>query len=181
MNVFSYFRNRSLDRALEQYLAEKQASKLPNFQRINSVLTILDESDKSIVKTIESSVKGLFSTSRCGFLILCNQMSDNILQSDMFNEITPKDFGFMSVLKPEKHEYIRKLASSNMIINMAAKNSDVSDYICTLPKSDFRVCFNQSKHLEIYDLVIENPRATDPVSNIHVLYNYLKALTGTPT
>ncbi len=142
-------------------------------------MIILDEQDKSIVKNIENSVKGLFGASRCGFIILCNQMSDNVLQSDLYTEITPKDFGFMSVLKPEKHEFLRKLPSSNMIINMASKDSDVSDYLCTLPKTDFRVCFNQSKHLEIYNLVIENPRATDPVSNIHVLHNYLKALTGT--
>lgn len=144
-------------------------------------MIILDEQDKSIVKNIENSVKGLFGASRCGFVILCNQMSDNVLQSDLYTEVTPKDFGFMSVLKPEKHEFLRKLPSSNMIINMASKDSDVSDYLCTLPKTDFRVCFNQSKHLEIYNLVIENPRATDPVSNVHVLHNYLKALVGPQT
>ena len=179
MNLINQLRNRSLNRAFEQYLTEKQTVKLPNLQRVHSVLIILDEQDKSIVKNIENSVKGLFGASRCGFIILCNQMSDNVLQSDLYTEITPKDFGFMSVLKPEKHEFLRKLPSSNMIINMASKDSDVSDYLCTLPKTDFRVCFNQSKHLEIYNLVIENPRATDPVSNIHVLHNYLKALTGT--
>lgn len=151
---------------------------MPNLQRINSILIILDENDKSIVKNIESSAKSLFGTNRCGFVILCNQMSDTILQSDLFNEITPKDFGFMSVLKPDKHEYIKKLPFSNMIINMAGKNADISDYLCTLPKSDFRICFHQSKHQQIYDLIIENPRATDPVSNIHVLHNYLKALAG---
>ncbi len=151
---------------------------MPNPQRIASVLIILDESDRSIVRSIESSVKALFGTTRCGFLILCNQMSDNVLQSDLYNEITPKDFGFMSVLKPDKHEYIRKLPSCNMIVNMAVKNGDISDYICTLPKSDFRVCFHQSEHLKIYDLVIENVRAADPVSNIHVLHNYLQALSG---
>ena len=122
MNVLSKLRNRSLNRALDQFLAEKQASKMPNIQRINSLLIILDESDKSIVKSIENSAKGLFNTNRCGFVILCNEMSDNILQSDLYNEITPKDFGFMSVLKPEKHEYLRKLPSSNMIANMAAKH-----------------------------------------------------------
>jgi hypothetical protein len=47
-----------------------------------------------------------------------------------------------------------------------------------LPKSDFRISFQQSKNVAIYDLVIENPRNTDPVSNIHVLHNYLKALAG---
>lgn len=179
MNLFNQLRNRSLNRALDQYLTERQAVKLPNLQRIHSVLIILDEQDKSIVKSIENSVKGLFETNRCGFIILCNQMSDNILQSDLYNEITPKDFGFMNVLKPEKHEYLRKLPSSNMIVNMATKDPDISDYLCTLPKSDFRVCFSRSNHLKIYNLVIENPRATDPVSNIHVLHNYLKALVGT--
>ncbi len=178
MNFSSYLRNRALNRALEQFLAEKPAAKMPNLQRINSILIILDESDKSIVKNIESSAKSLFGINRCGFLILCNQMSDTILQSDLYTEITPKDFGFMSVLKPDKHEFIKKLPFSAMLINMAGKNGEISDYLCTLPKSDFRICFHQSKNQQIYDLIIENPRATDPVSNIHVLHNYLKALAG---
>lgn len=178
MNFFSYIRNRALNRALDQFLSEKRTVKLPNTQKIGSILVILDESDKKIIKNIESSTKSLFGTSRCGFLILCSQMSDNILQSDLYNEITPKDFGFMNVLKPEKHEYIRKLPFSNMIVNMATKHPDISDYICTLPKSDFRVCFQQGEHIKIYDLVIENSKEADPVSNIHVLRNYLEALYG---
>ena len=178
MKISSYLRNRALKRAFEQFLAEKTVAKLPNLQRINSVLIILDENDKSIYKNIESSVKSLFGANRCGFIILCNQMSDTILQSDLYNEITPKDFGFMSVLKPDKHEYLKKLPYSSMIINMAGKSAEISDYLCTLPKSDFRISFQQSKYQQIYDLMIENPRASDPVSNIHVLHNYLKALAG---
>ena len=181
MNFSSYLRNRALKRALEQFLAEKPATKLPNLQRINSILIILDEGDKSIVKNIESSVKSLFGANRCGFVILCNQMSDTILQSDLYTEITPKDFGFMSVLKPDKHEFLKKLPFSAILINMAGKNAEISDYLCTLPKADFRICFHQSKNQGIYDLIIENPRATDPVSNIHVLHNYLKALMGAQT
>jgi hypothetical protein len=179
MNFLSKIRNRALRRALDQFAEEKDFAKLPNTQRINSILIILDEGDKSIVKNIESSAKGLFGAGRCGFIILCNQMSDTILQSDLYTEITPKDFGFMSVLKPEKHEYIKKWPFSNMIINMAGKDTDISDYICTLPKADFRISFMHSEYQKIYDLLIENPRATDPVSNIHVLHNYLKALSGT--
>ena len=178
MKISSYLRNRALKHAFEQFLAEKTVAKMPNLQRINSILVILDENDKSIHKSIESSVKALFGASRCGFIILCNQMSDTILQSDLYNEITPKDFGFMSVLKPDKHEYLKKLPYSAMIINMAGKSAEISDYLCTLPKSDFRISFQQSKNVAIYDLVIENPRNTDPVSNIHVLHNYLKALAG---
>ncbi len=149
MKISSYLRNRALQRAFEQFLAEKTTAKMPNLQRINSVLIILDENDKSIHKNIESSVKALFGVGRCGFIILCNQMSDTILQSDLYNEITPKDFGFMSVLKPEKHEDLRKLPYSAMIINMAGKTNEISDYLCTLPKSDFRISFKQSKNVEI--------------------------------
>ena len=179
MNISSYLRNRALKRALEQFLAEKTAPKMPNLQRVTSVLIILDEHDKIIHKNIESSVKALFGAGRCGFIILCNQMSDTILQSDLYSEITPKDFGFMSVLKPDKHEFLRKLPYSTMIVNMAGKNAEISDYLCTLPKSDFRISFHQSKNVGLYDLIIENPRGIDPVSNIHVLHNYLKALSGT--
>ena len=178
MKLFTYLRNRSLKRAFEQYMDEKVVVKMPNVQHINSMVIILDEGDKSIVKNIESSAKGLFGAGRCGFIILCNQMSETILQSDLYTEVTPNDFGFMSVLKPEKHEFLKKLPFSNMIINMAGKNADISDYICTLPKADFRVSFHHSDHQEIYDLLIENSRAADPVSNVHVLFNYLKALVG---
>ena len=178
MKIFTYLRNRSLRHAFEQFMAEKAVVKFPNIQRINSIVIILDEGDKNIVKSIESSVKGLFGTGRCGFIILCNQMSETILQSDLYTEITPKDFGFMSVLKPEKHEFLKKLPFSNMIINMTSNNADISDYICTLPKADFRVSFHRSNHQEIYDLLIENSRAADPVSNVHVLHNYLQALVG---
>ena len=120
MKILTYLRNRSFRRAFEQYLAEKVAVKLPNIQKVNSMLVILDEGDKGIVKSIESSAKGLFSTSRCGFIILCNQMSDTILQSDLYTEITPKDFGFMSVLKPEKHEYLKKLPFCNIITKITS-------------------------------------------------------------
>ncbi len=167
-----------MNRAIEQFIAEKPAPKLPNMQRINSMLIILDESGKSLAKNIENCAKPLFNTSRCGFIILCNQMSDNILQSDLYTEITQKDFGFMSVLKPEKHEFLKKLPTSNLLINMAEKDPDIGDYLCTLPKSDFRISFQKSNHMEIYDLVIENTNSPNPVSNIGILHDYLKALTG---
>ena len=66
MNFSSYLRNRALRRALEQFLAEKPTAKMPNLQRVTSILIILDEGDKSIVKNIESSAKSLFGASRCG-------------------------------------------------------------------------------------------------------------------
>ncbi len=181
MELFNKIRNRALNRALEQFIADKPPIKLPNLQRINSILIILEDNEKGMIRGIESSVKSLFGTSRCGFVILSSEMSENMLQSDLYNEITPKDFGFMSVLKPERHEYVRKLPTTNMIINMARRNSEVSDYICTLPRTDFRISFHKSEHIAIYDLVIETPAENaDPVYNIHVLHDYLVALIGKP-
>lgn len=180
MNLINKIRYRALHKALEHFTEIKDPVKLPNMLKVNSIIIILEERDKTVLKNIESTVKSLFSANRCGFIILCDQMSDDMLQSDLYNEITPKDFGFMSVLKPEKYEYLRKLPSSNMIVNMATNLTDISDYLCILPKSDFRISFRQSEHIKIYDLVIENSKNADPVSNMHVLHNYLMALAGNP-
>ena len=48
MKISSYLRNRALKNAFEQFLAEKTMAKMPNLQRMNTVLIILDENDKSI-------------------------------------------------------------------------------------------------------------------------------------
>lgn len=181
MKLIDRIKNRALRKAIGRFINDKEPIKMPNVQKINSAIIIVDEHDKENVRSIESSMKSLFGTSRCGFVILCNQMSDTILQSDLYTEVTPKDFGFMSVLKPEKQQEIHNLPLCNVIINMASKHPDVSDYICTLPKTDFRISFFRSDHMKIYDLVIENSKSADSVSNIHVMHNYLKALTGTPT
>ena len=181
MKLIDRIKNRALRKALDHFIEEKEPIKMPNVKKINSAIIILEEYDKENVRNIESSMKSLFGTARCGFVILSNQMSDTILQSDLYTEVTPKDFGFMSVLKPEKYQEISKLPLCNVIINMASKHPDVSDYICTLPKTDFRISFFRSEHLKIYDLIIENRKGADSVSNIHVLHNYLEALVGDST
>ena len=180
MKIIDKIRYRALHKALERFTEIKDPVKLPNMLKVNSVIIILEERDKTTLKNIENTVKSLFGSSRCGFIVLCEQMSDNMLQSDLYTEITPKDFGFMSVLKPEKHEYLKKLPSSNIIVNMATNLTDISDYLCILPKTDFRVSFRQSEHIKIYDLVIENTKNASLVSNIQALHNYLTALAGNP-
>ena len=127
MKIIDKIRYRALHKALERFTEIKDPVKLPNMLKVNSVIIILEERDKTTLKNIENTVKSLFGSSRCGFIVLCEQMSDNMLQSDLYTEITPKDFGFMSVLKPEKHEYLKKLPSSNIIVNMATNLTDISD------------------------------------------------------
>lgn len=178
--MFEKIRNRKIRRALEQFVSEKPVAKFPDIQKLSSCTIILDENDKGIIKNIESRVKTLFCISCCRFVILCNQFSEDILQSDLYCEITPKDFGFMDVLKPEKHEFVRKLPSTYLLVNMAVKHPDISDYLSTLPRADFRVCFNSSCNIKVYDLVIENSEDADLISNVEVLYKYLTALSGGP-
>ena len=181
MKLIDRIKNRALRKALGQFIETKDPARLPNAKKINSAIIILEEHDKENVRGIESCMKSLFGTARCGFVILCNQMSDTILQSDLYTEVTPKDFGFMSVLKPEKYQEIHKLPTSNVIINMASDHPDISDYICILPRTDFRISFFRSEFLKVYDLVIENSKNADAVSNIQVLHNYLEALVGGAT
>ena len=96
----------------------------------------------------------------------------------MHYEITPKDFGVFSVLKKEKQEYVRRLPATFLLVNMASEHLDISDYLSTLPRANFRVCFHESPHVGIYDLVIDNSKNASRVNDVQVLYQYLNALTG---
>ena len=93
MNLINKIRYRALHKALEHFTEIKDPVKLPNMLKVSSIIIILEERDKTVLKNIENTVKGLFGANRCGFIILCDQMSDDMLQSDLYNEITPKDLG----------------------------------------------------------------------------------------
>lgn len=90
MKIIDKIRYRALHKALERFTEIKDPVKLPNMLKVNSVIIILEERDKTTLKNIENTVKSLFGSSRCGFIVLCEQMSDNMLQSDLYTEITPK-------------------------------------------------------------------------------------------
>ncbi|MGP1446145.1 MAG: DUF6913 domain-containing protein [Candidatus Limimorpha sp.] len=171
-------RNRILKRSIEKFIKGKAVAKLPDLQRISSVIIILEESEKQLIRSIESNMKQLFGIAYCRFVVLSNQISDTVLQSDLHYEITPKDFGVFSVLKKEKQEYVRRLPATFLLVNMASEHLDISDYLSTLPRANFRVCFHESPHVGIYDLVIDNSKNASRVNDVQVLYQYLNALTG---
>ncbi len=177
--MFDKLRNRILKRSIEQFIKGKAIAKLPDLRRISSVIIILEDSEKQLIRSIESNMKQLFGIAYCRFVILSNEISDTVLQSDLHYEITPKDFGIISVLKKEKEEYVRKLPTTFLLVNMAPEHPEISDYLSILPRANFRVCFHNSPHVGIYDLVIDNSKNASRMNDVQVLHQYLCALTGT--
>lgn len=178
MMVFDKIKNKILNRSIEQFIAEKKGSKLPDFDRLNSIILIIEELDKETVRAIEEQVKTIFGITRTRFIIITEKPTKDILLSDQYCEVTTQDFGFMKVLTNEKQEEIRKLPMTYLLVNMAKKHIDIGDYLATLPTTSFRVSFSKNEHLGMYDLVLDNGKESTPTSDIQVLYDYLKALTG---
>lgn len=171
-------RYRILSRSIKQFIAEKNGCKMPDFERLSSIIVILEDLNKESVRTIEDRFKNVFGIHRVRMVIITENASKDMLLSDQYCEVTTKDFGFMKVLKAEKQEEIRKLPMTQLLVNMARKHIDISDYLATLPHSSFKVSFTKSRHSGIYDLILSNDNNSDPLKDIEALYNYLQALTG---
>ncbi len=176
--MFEKLRYRILNRSINQFIEEKNGCRMPDLEKLNSVIVILEDLDKQMVRAIEERIKNLFGIGRIRFIIITEKASDDVLLSDQYCEVTTKDFGFMKVLKAEKQEEVRKLPMTHLIGNMAKNNIDISDYLATLPHANFRVSMSKSDHYGIYDLIIDSGKNEDPVKDINSLYNYLQALTG---
>ena len=176
--MFEKIRYKILNRAIDQFIADKKGCRLPDFERLNSVILIIEDLDKQNVRAIEERIKNVFGITRTRFIIISEKVSNDMLLSDQYCEVTTKDFGYMKVLTAEKQEEIRKLPMTHLLINMAKKHIDIGDYLATLPNSSFRVSFQKSDHFGIYDLIIENGKDSNPVNDVKVLYDYLQALTG---
>lgn len=176
--MFEKLRYRILNRSINQFIAEKNGCRMPDLEKLSSVIVILEDVDKEMVRPIEERIKTRFGITRARFIIITEKASNNVLLSDEYCEVTTKDFGFMKVLKAEKQEEIRKLPMTHLIVNMAKNHIDISDYLATLPHASFRVSMTKSDHYGIYDLIIDSGSDSNPVRDIDALYNYLKALTG---
>lgn len=176
--MFEKIRYRILNKTIEQFVADKKGCRLPDFDRLNSVILIIEDLDKQNVRAIEERIKTVFGITRSRFIIISEKVSEDMLLSDQYCEVTTKDFGYMKVLTAEKQEEIRKLPMTHLLINMAKKHTDIADFLATLPNASFRVSFQKSNHLDIYDLIIESGKDSDPANDIKVLYDYLQALTG---
>ena len=178
MSLIDKLRYRILNRAIKQFVAEKNGCRMPDLEKLSSVIIILDDLDKQTVRILEDRIKALFGIARSRFIIITEKASDDVLLSDQYCEVTTKDFGFMKVLKAEKQEEVRKLPMTHLLVNMAKNHVDISDYLATLPHANFRVSMSKSDHYGIYDLIIDSGKNEDPVKDINSLYNYLQALTG---
>lgn len=176
--MFEKLKYKILNRTIDQFIADKKGCRMPDFDRLNSVIIITEDLDKQDLRAIEERVRQVFGITRVRFIIISEKAIDDMLRSDQYCEVTTQDFGFMKVLTAEKQEEIRKLPMTHLLINMAKKHTDIGDYMATLPNASFRVSFQKSDHFGIYDLIIDSGKVSDPVKDVKVLYDYLQALNG---
>ena len=176
--MFDKLRYKLLIRSIEQFIAEKKGCKMPDMDRLSSIILIIEDLDKQNVRAIEEHVKKVFGITRIRFIIISEKASEDMLLSDQYCEVTTQDFGFMKVLTSEKQEEISKLPMTHLLVNMAKKHEDISDYLATLPNVSFRVSFSNTEHSGIYDLLLDSGKDSTTAKDIQILYDYLQALTG---
>jgi len=178
MSIIDKLRYRILNRSVKQFIAEKNGCRMPDIEKLSSMIVILDDMDKENVRDIEERIKALMGITRSCFIIITEKASNNVLLSDQYCEVTTKDFGFMKVLKAEKQEEVRKLPMTNLLVNLSKKHTEIGDYLATLPHANFRISFTKNDHYPMYDLIIDSGENDDPIKDLEAMNNYLRALTG---
>lgn len=178
MSILDKLRYRILNRSIKQFIAEKSGCRMPDLEKLTSIIVILDDLDKQAVHNIEDRIKALFGIGRSRFIIITEKASNDVLLSDQYCEVTTKDFGFTKVLKAEKQEEIRKLPMTGLLVNMSKKHTEIGDYMAILPHASCRISLTKNDHYPLYDLIIDSGDNTDPIKDIEALNNYLRALTG---
>jgi hypothetical protein len=103
--MFIKIRHNILNRAINFFLENRRSAIIPDIQDLKSVFLIVEDDTKKGIKEIENQMNALFGNTHCHFIILCQQLSDEILQNDKYCEITVKDFGFWGLLKPQKRNF----------------------------------------------------------------------------
>ena len=178
MSLIDKLRYRILNRAIKQFVAEKNGCRMPDLEKLSSAIIILDDIDKQTVRVLEDRIKALFGIGRSRFIIITEKASNDVLLSDQYCEVTTKDFGFMKVLKAEKQEEVRKLPMTHLLVNLSKKHVEIGDYLATLPHASFRISTTKSEYSGIYDLIIDSGDKTEPINDIQAIYVYLNALSG---
>jgi len=181
MKLIDFIHNRILRREFDRFVAKRRPTIMPRLDRPIALTFILEDISKQTISDIKSIARNVFGQVHCRFVILTDEMSDSILQSDSYCEITPKNFNFLHLIKAEAKDDLDKIATSHVLINMARKNPELSDYISIMVKAQFRCCFQSGSNDRLYDLFINTPQNSSPVTNTKILHDYLEAISGTKT
>ena len=181
MELIDFLHNRILKREFERFLAKRKPTIMPRLDRPIALTFILEDTNRDMINDIKSIARSAFGQVHCRFVIITNEMSESILQSDSYCEIMPKAFNFLHLAKAKTKDDLDKIAASHVLVNMARKNSDISDYISIMIKAQFRCCFQSGSNDRIYDLFINTPQNSSPITNTKILHDYLEAISGTKT
>ena len=80
--MFEKLRYRILNRSIAQFIAGKNGCRMPDLDKLNSAIVILEDLDKEMVRAIEERIKIRFGITRIRFIIITeNGFPSRLLKS----------------------------------------------------------------------------------------------------
>lgn len=145
----------------------------------NLIVTILvDENQKKNIKELELCAKQLFKPKQLRFIVLCDSIPDDVLQSDFLHFVLLKeDFNMFGVFKKDKEVVIRSCVG-NVFINMSDNNElMLNDYLVSMIGSTFKIGHVKSNNA-LHDLIMDFGIEKSNVERMKIIYKYLMMLSG---
>mgnify|MGYP003423448935 CR=1 FL=1 len=172
-SLILFFRKRNIKRNIQQ----KRLLQFPNINKSPIMTILLDENQKKDIKMMEQFVKNSLNPHKLRFLILCETLPDDLLQSDFMFFILKEDFNKVGILKKEK-EIILRSFSDELFVNLSDNNENMlNDYLVSCVNSSFKIG-HSGNNMQLHDLVIDYGIEKNEVERLKIMYKYLLMLSG---
>ncbi|MBR5603599.1 MAG: hypothetical protein IKW51_05250 [Bacteroidales bacterium] len=172
-SLILFFRKRIIKRNLQQ----KRLLQFPDINKSPITTVLLDENQKKDIKMMEQFIKTSLNPHKLRFVVLSEDLPDNLLQSDYMFFILKDDFNKFGILKKEKEMSLRSF-SDELFINLSDNNENMlNDYLVSYINSSFKIG-HSGVDMRLHDLVIDYGIEKNDVERMKIIYKYLLMLSG---
>ena len=172
-SLILFFRKRNIKRNIQQ----KRLLQFPNINKSPIMTILLDENQKKDIKKMEQFVRSSLNPHKLRFLILCETLPDDLLQSDFMFFILKEDFNKVGILKKDKEVVLRSF-SDELFVNLSDNNENLlNDYLVSCVNSSFKIG-HSGNNMQMHDLVIDYGIEKNEVERLKIMYKYLLMLSG---
>lgn len=172
-SLIVFFRKRNVKRNLQQ----KNVLKFPELDNSTMMTILLDYNQKNDIKEIERLIKVNVNPKSLRFIVLCDSLPENIIQTDLMVLINKNDFNSFGVLKKEKDSMLKSMCN-DLFINMSDKNERLlNDYLVSCVNSSFKIG-HSNVNFTLHDFILDYGAVANVVERVEVLFSYLFMLSG---
>lgn len=168
-----FFRNK----AIKKGRLKQRSVIMPDVTNLSAITLLMDPDQYKSTKEIEKVLKTLYQAKKFRYVMYCDLIPNDKLQTDTMVFLTKDDFNIFGIIKKDKLDVINSF-ENEILINMSEDNElIINDYLQSLINSSF-VIGHSKLNKDFHDLTFDYGIEKDVVQRLRILHKYLLMLSG---